>query len=79
MEDFKAVSGVLATIVTAQASLLVGSHNVGKMLILVTSSGPTLTQLSTSLPHPELDAVPALGELDDCNCRSLMQRLSIHF
>ena len=62
MEDFKAVSGVLAAIVTAQASLLVGSHNVGKMLILVTSSGPTLTQLSTSLPHPELDAVPVLGE-----------------
>lgn len=62
MEDFKAVSGVLAAIVTAQASLLVGSCNVGKMLILMTSSSPTLTQLSTSLPHPELDAVPALGE-----------------
>ena len=61
MEDFKAVSGVLAAIVTAQASLLVGSRNVGKMLILVTSSGPVLAQLSISLPHLEHDEAPALG------------------
>ena len=68
MEDFKTVSGVLATVVTAQASLLVGSRNVGKMMILVTRSGPDLTQLSTSLPHPVMQFLRWVGELDDYNC-----------
>ena len=82
MEDFKTVSGVLATVVTAQASLLVGSCNVGMMLILAWWQAPA-PPWPNSPPHCHIQNLMQflrwVRELGDYNCRSLLQCLSIHF